>query len=194
MSFVFLSPYHPIHEFGSLMLTCLLCFKLGFDMELEWLADTSVCSSEEESTVIVGRQGRSKARSLTLEEATDTILLCSSIVHDLAYQAATIAIEKEQSVPLEGSQPTVTILGKSNTERKEARGRTIGRRSVKSQKGRQKRMETDAGPPASKTENDENENENVDESLQQRPVGLPPNKVDGMKPPKLESKCNCTIM
>jgi hypothetical protein len=55
-------------------------------------------------------------------------------------------------------------------------------------------METDAGPPASKTENDENENENVDESLQQRPVGLPPNKVDGMKPPKLESKCNCTIM
>lgn len=149
---------------------------------------------EEESTVIVGRQGRSKARSLTLEEATDTILLCSSIVHDLAYQAATIAIEKERSVPLEGSQPTVTILGKSNPERKEARGRTVGRRSVKSQKGRQKRMETDAGPPASKTENDENENENVDESLQQRPVGLPPNKVDGMKPPKLESKCNCTIM
>ncbi|XP_061989670.1 uncharacterized protein LOC133708227 [Rosa rugosa] len=152
------------------------------------------CILEEESTVMVESQGRSRGRSLTLEEATDTILLCSSIVHDLAYQAATIAIEKEQSVPLEGSQPTVTILGKSNPERKESRGRTISRRSVKSQKGRQKRMETDAGPPASKTENDENENENVDESLQQRPVGLPPNKADGMKPPKLESKCNCTIM
>ncbi|XP_004310048.1 PREDICTED: mucin-12 [Fragaria vesca subsp. vesca] len=149
---------------------------------------------EEESTVMVECQGRSKARSLTLEEATDTILLCSSIVHDLAYQAATIAIEKEQSVPLEGSQPTVTILGKSTPERKESRGRIVSRRSVKSQKGRQKRLETDAGSLASKTENDENENENVDESLQQRPVGLPPNKSDGMKPPKLESKCNCTIM
>ncbi|XP_050373185.1 uncharacterized protein LOC126790868 [Argentina anserina] len=151
---------------------------------------------DEESTVMVESQGRCKKRNLTLEEATDTILLCSSIVHDLAYQAATIAIEKEQSVPLEGSQPTVTILGNSNPERKDPRGRTVSRRSVKSLKGRQKRLETDAGPIGSKTENDENENdnENVDEGLQQRPVGLPPNKADGLKPPKLESKCNCTIM
>ncbi|XP_050119144.1 uncharacterized protein LOC126596562 [Malus sylvestris] len=142
---------------------------------------------EEESTVMVEYQGRSKTRSLTLEEATDTILFCSSIVHDLAYEAAAIAMEKETSVPLDGFRPTVTILGKSNPERKEPRGRTVSRRSLKPQKGKPKQLETDAELPASKTENDEN----VDESLQ-RNVGLP--KVDSMKPPKLESKCNCTIM
>ncbi|KAH7447798.1 hypothetical protein KP509_01G121900 [Ceratopteris richardii] len=39
---------------------------------------------------------RSLKRSLTLEEATDTILFCNSIVHELVYKAASLAIEKEQ--------------------------------------------------------------------------------------------------
>ena len=133
-------------------------------------------------------RGGSKARSLTLEEATDTILFCSSIVHDLAYQAATIAIEKESSVPLEGSRPTMTILGKSTSDRKDLRGRTVGRRTSKSHKVRQRRVETDVKSLSTKIENDEN----ADESSI-RNVGLP-NKLDSMKPPKLESKCNCSIM
>ncbi|KAJ4839397.1 hypothetical protein Tsubulata_016850 [Turnera subulata] len=142
----------------------------------------------EESTVMVECRGGSKGRSLTLEEATDTILFCSSIVHDLAYQAATIAIEKENPVPLETSRPTVTILGKSTADRKDPRGRPIGKRASKSMKVRQRRVETDVKSPSSKTENDEN----VDESMV-RNVGLP-KEMDSMKPPKLESKCNCTIM
>ncbi|XVF43772.1 hypothetical protein PTKIN_Ptkin02bG0067100 [Pterospermum kingtungense] len=143
----------------------------------------------EESTVMVECRGGSKARSLTLEEATDTILLCSSIVHDLAYQAATKAIEKDNSVPLEDSRPTVTILGKSTSDnRKDLRGITVGRRTSKSHKGRQWRVETDAKSPTTKTENDEN----ADESSI-RNVGIP-DKLDSTKPPKLESKCNCTIM
>ncbi|XVF85188.1 hypothetical protein PTKIN_Ptkin17bG0098300 [Pterospermum kingtungense] len=142
----------------------------------------------EESTVLVECHGGSKAKSLTLEEATDTILFCSSIVHDLAYQAAAIAIEKESSVPLEGSRPTVTILGKSTSDRKELRGRSVGRRTSKSHKVRQRRVETEVKSPSTKTENDEN----ADESSI-RNVGLP-NKPDSMKPPKLESKCNCSIM
>lgn len=130
----------------------------------------------------------SKGRSLTLEEATDTILFCRSIVHDLACQAATIALEKESSDPLEGSQPTVTILGKSNYDNKDLpRGRTVGNRSSKSLKTRKRRVERDAKPP-SMTENDENAVEPLKRSVE------PPNKVDSMKPPKLESKCNCTIM
>ncbi|KAG8051037.1 hypothetical protein GUJ93_ZPchr0009g814 [Zizania palustris] len=53
-------------------------------------------------------------RCFTLEEATDTILLCSSIVHDLAYKAATIALDHEQeSGHVEFSRPTVTLVGKS---------------------------------------------------------------------------------
>ncbi|XWS63817.1 hypothetical protein CRYUN_Cryun06bG0134600 [Craigia yunnanensis] len=142
----------------------------------------------EESTVLVECRGGSKARNLTLEKATDTILFCSSIVHDLAYQAATMAIEKESSVPLEGSRRTVTILGKSTSDRKDLRGRTVGRRISKSHKIRQRRVETDVKSPSTKTENDEN----ADESSICN-VGLP-NKLDSMKPPKLESKCNCSIM
>lgn len=142
----------------------------------------------EESTVMVDCRGGSKSKSLTLEEATDTILFCSSIVHDLAYQAATIAMEKERSIPLEGSWPTVTILGKSNTDRKVARGRTPSKRASKAPKARQRQVEVEMKPALNKTENDEN----ADDSLIQN-VGVPA-KVDSMKPPKLESKCNCTIM
>lgn len=137
---------------------------------------------------MVDCQGGSKARSLTLEEATDTILFCSSIVHDLAYHAATTAIEKESSVALEGSWPTVTILGKSTADRKDPRGRPSGKRTSKSLKVRQKRAGTDAKHSANRTENDENANESMVHN-----VGLP-NEMDSMKPPKLESKCNCTIM
>ncbi|CAJ1935629.1 unnamed protein product [Sphenostylis stenocarpa] len=145
----------------------------------------------EGSTVTVECQDGGNTRSLTLEEATDTILFCSSIIHDLAYKAATIAMEKEHSEPLEGSEPTVTILGKPNSDRKDLRSsRTAGKRAMKPQKAKPKMVETDVKVQSpSKTENDEN----IDESLI-RNVGLP-NKVDSMKPPnKLESKCNCIIM
>ncbi|WCJ38689.1 hypothetical protein M5689_019732 [Euphorbia peplus] len=140
----------------------------------------------EDSTVML--EEGSKSRSLTLEEATDTILFCSSIVHDLAYQAATISIEKEDSGPLEGSWPTVTILGKSSADRKDSRNRTPLKRASNSHKVKQKRMEVDVKSPARNTENDENANESM-----VRNVGLP-NNMDSTKPPKLESKCNCTIM
>lgn len=149
----------------------------------------------EESTVIVDYQGKTKVvRSLTLEEATDTILFCSSIVHDLAYSAATIAIEKEKEkekdneVTLEASRPMVTILGKSNTNRSDLRHRAGGKRVMKSQKPRQRLIEMSTKPPIAKTENDENNDESTI-----RNVG-PPNQVDTTKPPKLESKCNCSIM
>ncbi|KAK7246952.1 hypothetical protein RIF29_41825 [Crotalaria pallida] len=147
----------------------------------------------EGSAITVECLGAGNTRSLlTLEEATDTILFCSSIIHDLAYQAATIAMEKEHSDPLpfEGSEPTVTILGKPHSDRKDSRsGRTIGKRTLKPKKAKPKTVETVVKSPSAKTENDENE----DDSLP-RIVGLP-NKVDNTKPPnKLESKCNCTIM
>lgn len=144
----------------------------------------------EESTVMVEGHRGSVAKSLTLDEATDTILFCSSIVHNLAYQAASIALEKEKVVSLEGSRPTVTLLGKQSPDRREPlRGRIVGKRGSKSQKARQRRVETETKPsPCRDTENDENK----DESLP-RMVGVH-NKGESMKPPKLESKCNCRIM
>lgn len=142
----------------------------------------------DESTVMVEGNRGSHARSLTLDEATDSILFCSSIVHNLASQAATIAMEKENLVPLEGSRPTATILGKSSSDRKDPRGRVTSKRTSKFPKARQRRVETEMKPPSRKIESDEK----TDESFP-RNVGLP-NKADGTRPPKLESKCNCTIM
>ena len=142
----------------------------------------------EESTVTVEGHGGTRARSLTLDEATDTILFCSSIIHNLAYEAAAIAMEKESSVPLESSWPMVTILGNSNSDQKDPRGRTSGKRNSKSQKSRQKHVETDTKPLPCNTDNDEK----VDVSST-RIVGVP-ERSDSMKPPKIESKCNCTIM
>lgn len=144
----------------------------------------------EESTVMLDGPGGYQARSLTLEEATDTILFCSSIVHNLAYEAANIAIDKENGVPLEGFHPVVTIVGKSNNDRRDSRARPVAKRNSKSQKARQRRLETDPKPaPPENTTNDDK----IDSSSTARIVGAP-NKGDSMKPPKLESKCNCTIM
>lgn len=144
----------------------------------------------EGATVTVECEGAGNTRSLTLEEATDTILFCSSIIHDLAYKAATIAMEKECSDQLVDSEPTVTLLGKPVSDKKDVRRRPIGKRALKTQKTKQeKRVETEVKTPSEKT--DEND-ENIDESFTHN-VGLP-NKVDSIKPPKLESKCNCIIM
>ncbi|OIV97485.1 hypothetical protein TanjilG_11009 [Lupinus angustifolius] len=151
----------------------------------------------EGSTVTVDCQAAGNTKSLTLDEATDTILFCSSIIHDLAYQAATMAMEKECSEPFEGSELTVTLIEKSNSNRKDTHSRTVRKRASKSQKARQgSAVETTVRPSSGKTENDEN----LDKSFTQNSnnnddVGLP-NKVDSdsMKPLKLESKCNCIIM
>ncbi|XP_077229863.1 RUN/FYVE domain protein [Tasmannia lanceolata] len=144
--------------------------------------------SHEGTAITVERPNGHKLRSLTLDEATDTILFCSSIIHNLAYQAATIAIEKDDSVPLEGSRPTVTLLGKSTSNRKEPRGRSSNKRTPKSVKAKQKRLETNVKTPLAKTDDDM---KFQDDSTCN---GESPKKVESMKPPKLESKCNCTVM
>ncbi|CAK9155816.1 unnamed protein product [Ilex paraguariensis] len=148
--------------------------------------DKTDVSATHEGTVSIGSQGGT-TRNLTLEEATDTILFCSSIVQNLAHEAATIAMEKENSVPLENSRPTATILGNSISNRMEPRGRTVQKHTSRSQKTRQRRVETDTKPPTNTVGDDK-----TDVSAT-RIVGVP-NKGDNMKPPKLESKCNCTII
>ncbi|KAL9226296.1 hypothetical protein vseg_002126 [Gypsophila vaccaria] len=142
----------------------------------------------EESTLTMDVAGGKMTRSLTLEEATDTILFCNSIIHDLAYKAASIAIEKEKEnvEPFEISRPTVTIPDKSRSDR-DQRGFSSGK-TPKTQKARKNRTpDTETKPPL--TQNDEKSNEPI-----VRTIGLPNNGNSMKQPPKLESKCNCTIM
>ncbi|KAL1565262.1 mucin-19-like [Salvia divinorum] len=130
--------------------------------------------------------GGANSRSLTLEEATDTILFCSSIVHNLAYEAANIAIEKENS-SLEVARPTVTVVGKPNPDRREMRSRPLGKRSSKSQKAHQRRLETETKPRPVTAETEEKSSPRIVRSPSKKGEPTHP-------PPKLESKCNCTIM
>ncbi|KZT75466.1 hypothetical protein F511_47509 [Dorcoceras hygrometricum] len=134
---------------------------------------------------MVEDSGGRKSRSLTLEEATDAILFCSSIIHNLAYEAANIAIDKETPQVESVLQPAVAFVSKSNSDRREIRARNTGKPNSRSQKTRQKKLETDPKPASVDAETEEDFSAHVVKS---------PYKCDSMKPPKLESKCNCTIM
>ncbi|XP_051122299.1 uncharacterized protein LOC127245454 [Andrographis paniculata] len=121
-----------------------------------------------------------KSRGLTLEEAADSILFCQSIVHNLAYEAANIAIDKE-SPPVEVLQPALTFMSKSTPDRREMRSR----KHSSKQKARQKKLEANHPKLPFMEEN---------HAKSTPRVVVSPSKGDTSIPPKLESKCNCTIM
>lgn len=155
--------------------------------------ESAVCTEEdqreqiEELTVIKHENQRGQmSRSLTLEEATDTILFCSSIVHDLAYKAVTIGMENELMLS-KASRPTVTLLGKSVRDQKDLQ-KIYSRCTPRSHKAKERRIKGDALAPTLDLANDAN----IQEST---PVNDEvTNKANSVKPPELESKCNCTIM
>ncbi|XP_010930074.1 uncharacterized protein [Elaeis guineensis] len=136
--------------------------------------------------VMVEGPKKQMVRSLTLEEATDTILFCSSIIHDLAYTAATIGMEKE-FVPPEIPRPTVTILGKTVSDLKDS-CKISNKRSPYSRKVKRKKVETLTPLPSAELGNSWKKSDCTP------PNPEVSNTVDGVKPPKLESKCNCTVM
>ncbi|CAN8313434.1 unnamed protein product [Cochlearia groenlandica] len=154
----------------------------------------------DESTVTVECPGQKELKSLTLEEATDTILFCSSIVHDIVYQAATIAMNKANDVPeeeveeVEKLHPTVTVLGKSNANRSSSYALGGGKKEKKqsSKPAKAKQTETVLEKTEVVIENDEND---AGEAVMIGNVGVTPSKGDNLKPPpKLENKCNCSVM
>lgn len=159
--------------------------------------DTALCSSESvtailengESPVIVEGPKRHQSRNLTLEEATDTILFCSSIIHDLAYKATAIAMEKEQETLLEhyAPPPTVTIMEKPIPGLREE---SVNLSNKQTQRFKRKKTEAQTKSPLRELKNENNAN--VEEFTTSK-VELP-GKADSAKPPKLESKCNCSVM
>ncbi|KAF9604384.1 hypothetical protein IFM89_006393 [Coptis chinensis] len=95
-------------------------------------------------------------------------------------------MEKEPLVPLEGSRPTVTVLGKSSPDRKDPRGRNSNKRTPKSNKSRPKQVETEVRTASPKTEI--KDHASIEHGLEL------PKRVDSAKPLKPEAKCNCTVM
>uniref|UniRef100_K3Z3A8 Proline-rich family protein n=1 Tax=Setaria italica TaxID=4555 RepID=K3Z3A8_SETIT len=123
-------------------------------------------------------------RCFTLEEVTDTILFCSSIAHDIAFRAATIGLEREQQSEFASApRPTVTMVGQSiprgdsslkPTHRRMPRHRKLSEGGTVTETAKMEVVATDHIP------------------VQQ--VHEFSRTSDSMKPPKIESKCNCAIM
>ncbi|KAM0939879.1 hypothetical protein DsansV1_C19g0158041 [Dioscorea sansibarensis] len=146
-------------------------------------------SREKSITAAEGPEGCT-LRSFTLEEAADTILFCNSIVLDIAYKAATIAMEKKEALLLaEAPRPTPTILGNSFYNRRDS-WMSSNKQAPKPQRARWKRLEGNTNTSAVEP----GEDIKVQSAAPLHPHPQVPNKVDSAKPPKLESKCNCTIM
>lgn len=136
--------------------------------------------------VEISSQGR-QSRSLTLDEATDAILFCSSIVHNLAYEAASIAIEREDPVvPLE-----VRRASKASQFARFSMKDSNSYLRPKAAKTKHKQAELVVKPTLQKPDNDAQDQGILTQMSQNLVVS---HKPDSMKPPKLESKCNCTIM
>lgn len=156
-------------------------YTLGFDLEASF-------PIAEESRILLEDMGQPKAKTLTIEEEADAILFCSSIIHNLAYEAANFAIEKE-GLPVEALHPAVTLVGKCNYERRDTHPRQRNSRLQKAQK-QSLEKETETKPSSCNAETDENSNPCT--------IGISddgaPDNGDSTKPPKLESKCNCLIM
>ncbi|KAF8769071.1 hypothetical protein HU200_006962 [Digitaria exilis] len=149
---------------------------------LELRNDEECCAAVEESRKQI-------QRCFTLEEAADTILFCSSIVHDLAYKAATIALENEkESECVDPIRPTVTVVGRSG--RKEDSLPKLTHRRTSNRKVKRKRLEGET----IMTETTENDVVTAKDSSPVRSASGITRNSDNMKPPKLESKCNCIIM
>ncbi|XP_062204314.1 uncharacterized protein LOC133906432 isoform X2 [Phragmites australis] len=147
-------------------------------------ANTMELPGDEESPVTVEGSREQTQRCFTLEEATDTILFCSSIVHDIAYRAATIGLEHEQKLGLSSApRPTVTMVGKSIPK---------GDSSLKLP---HRRMPRDRKRPEGGTITETSKTEVIaKDPVPAHPVPEISRTSDSMKPPKLESKCNCAIM
>ncbi|KAL0695520.1 hypothetical protein Bca4012_062700 [Brassica carinata] len=135
----------------------------------------------DDSTVIVECPSGKETKSLTLEEATNTILFCSSI-----------------DVPVEEDMfHHPTVLGKLNPNRSssyDGRGSRTKEKKKHSSKGRRKQRETEEETEVH-IENDENASE---AAAMMSNVGVPPPPSKGGEsvklPPKLENKYNCSIM
>ncbi|XP_066355323.1 probable GPI-anchored adhesin-like protein PGA55 isoform X1 [Miscanthus floridulus] len=151
-------------------------------------ADIRKLPNDEEFCAEVEGSRKQIQRCFTLEEAADTILFCSSIVHDLAYKAATIALEnRKESEFVDSIRPTVTIVGGSFP--KEESLPKLPHRRTPNRKVKRKRLEGET----TTTETTEKDAVVKDSPPVCSASGIARNS-DNMKPPKLESKCNCIIM
>lgn len=125
------------------------------------------------------------SRSMTLEEATDTVLFCSSIVHDLVYKVATTAMEKEPllATPI----PTVTRSGMSHMERRKVCREATVRRTLRYQTIKSRQTMAHLHTPSNRIETTVEDQQPV----MHVKVG---ERNRSTRPKKENPKCCCTVL
>ncbi|XP_074568976.1 uncharacterized protein LOC141825493 [Curcuma longa] len=140
----------------------------------------------DEEPVTIESPRKQVQRCFTLEEATDAILFCSAIVHDIANKAATIAVDKDLAL-YDSSHQLITFLGSTVSNHKDFRKASSGRTPSPRRVKRKKQETADKMPSVEPTNNVLNsEITSYDNQVT--------HSIDSVKPPKPESKCNCTVM
>lgn len=149
------------------------------------------CDKDQQDHVSQGNNVNADApkgylsRSMTLEEATDTVLFCSSIVHDLVYKAATTAMQKETilATPI----PTVTRTGMSHMECRKVCREAPVRRTLRYQTIKSRQTMAHLHTPSNRIET------TVED---QQPVMLVKigERNRSTRPKKENPKCCCTVL
>lgn len=125
------------------------------------------------------------SRSMTLEEATDTVLFCSSIVHDLVYKVVTTAAQKETilATPI----PTVTRSGLSHMECRKVCREAPVRRTLRYQTIKSRQTMAHLHTPANRVETTvENQQPVMHVKIGERNRST--------RPKKENPKCCCTVL
>ncbi|GLJ44217.1 hypothetical protein SUGI_0923380 [Cryptomeria japonica] len=129
---------------------------------------------------------RCLSKSLTLEEAADTVLFCNSIVHDLVYKSTMIAMQKEivgvTPIPIVTSTVGMAQAKRRNFCRGAGSQRMLTYKSINSRK-----TVAHLHTPSSRIETTIEDQQPVMHVSVGERNELP-------KPEKVKSKCHCTIL
>ncbi|RZC68441.1 hypothetical protein C5167_031683 [Papaver somniferum] len=122
--------------------------------------------------------------------AIDTLPLCSSIVHNLAYQATSIATEKEKLIHVDDYWTTVTSFGKTSYN-EDSHVMTINSPSLNSMKEMQK---VEMKGKSLSTKKGISINTSIKSQEPMKNTETVTNRGDIIIPQKVEAKCSCIVM
>ncbi|KAI3830854.1 hypothetical protein MKX03_015559 [Papaver bracteatum] len=135
---------------------------------------------------------KQEIKNMFVEAATtDTLPLCSSIVHNLAYQVTSIATEKEKLIHVDDYWTTVTSFGKTGYNETDSHVTTINNPSLNSMKKMQK---VEIEDKSLSTKKGSSINTSIESQEPMKNTEKVTNKGDIIIPQKVEAKCSCIVM
>ncbi|KAI3917604.1 hypothetical protein MKW98_021366 [Papaver atlanticum] len=151
-----------------------------------------ISTLEKDDSIAPAGCPKQEIKNMCVEAATtDTLPLCSSIVHNLAYQATSIATEQEKLIHVDDYWTTVTSFGKTCYNEKDSHVTTINNPSLNSMKKMQK---VEIEDKSLSTKKSSSINTSIESQEPMKNTETVTNKGDIIIPKKVEAKCSCIVM